>query len=331
MFRKIIPLFLFLTLINISCRHHNPLEVDLTKVEPPDIHIKRYEKVLFAISKDSIRQGLNNYRSEFPFFIGDAIDTLDIINLANFITDPTVRKTYDDVVKMYPDLESIEKELNKALHYFKYYFPDIRIKDVYTYISGFDFEHPVTFTDSVFVIGIDMYMGSGYFFYPMLGIPEYKTYRMRRENITVDCMSELARQIIPLNSLQFNFLERMIYEGKLLYFLDMTMPLTDDTLKIGFKASQLEWCQKNEKNIWGFFMGQDLLYSSDRKVIARFMDDGPYTPSFAAESPARTGAYIGWQIIRSFMENTETAPPKLFAINDAQAILKKSKYKPKNK
>lgn len=331
MLRKIFPLFLFLTLISISCRHPNPLDVDLTKVEPPHIRIKRYEKALFSVSKDSIRQGLNNLRQAYPFFIGEEIDTLDILNLSNFITDPTVRKTYDDVIKMYPDLETTEKELNKALHYFKYYYPDNKISNVYTYISGFDFERPVKYVDSVLVIGIDMYMGSDYFFYPMLGIPEYKTYRMRRENITVECMSEMARNMIPLSSLQFNFLERMVYEGKLLYFLDMTMPWVDDSLKIGFKASQLDWCRQNEKNIWGFFMEQDLLYSSDRKVIARFMDDGPYTPSFAAESPARTGAYIGWQIVRRFMENTDTAPEKLFKMNDAQAVLKKSKYKPGNK
>ena len=59
------------------------------------------------------------------------------------------------------------------------------------------------------------------------------------------------------------------------------------------------------------------------------MDDGPYTPSFEEASPARTGAYVGWQIVRAYMTKNKVKVKELFMTKDSQMILNNSKYKPK--
>jgi len=321
--------YIVLLLFIVACQSKPKFDVDLSNVKEVDVKIKRYEKALFAVKPDSIRVGLNALKSQFNFFIGDKIDTFGILSLYNYITDSNVIRTFKDTRGKYPELKSLEKELSLSLRYFKYYYPEKVTPQVYTYVSGFDFENPIKYIDSVLVIALDMYLGKDYFFYPLLGLPDYKTYRMRKESIAVDCMSEIARSIIPENKGQYTFLDEMIYQGKLLYFLDMTFPKTEDSLKIGFKPSQMEWCRKNEANVWGFFMEQNFLYSNDKKIISRFMDDGPYTPSFEGSSPARTGAFIGWQIVRAYMSNNKTNAKVFFQMADSQLILNKSKYKPK--
>ncbi len=330
MIRKLICFnALILLIIITSCERNNHFDVDISHIEEIKVNIKRYENALFSINPDSLRAGLNNLKADFIFFVGDHIDTLDIINLYNYITDPTVKKTYEDALKTYPDLSFLEKELALAFRYLKYYFPDKETPEVYTYISGFDFEHPIKYVDSVLIIALDMYLGASYYFYPMLGIPDYKSYRMRKESIIIDCINEIGMSMLPQNYGQTTFLDKMIYEGKVLYFKDIILPDTPDSLKIGYTEEQLDWCKKNENNIWGFFMEQNFLYSNDRKIISRFMDDGPYTQSFEDTSPARTGSYIGWLIVRAYMKNTNAAIEELLNLADSQLLLKKSKYKPK--
>jgi uncharacterized protein YjaZ len=47
------------------------------------------------------------------------------------------------------------------------------------------------------------------------------------------------------------------------------------------------------------------------------------------ESPGRVGQWIGWQIVRSFMENNPQVTVQELLLMDAKQIFEKSKYKPK--
>jgi len=58
------------------------------------------------------------------------------------------------------------------------------------------------------------------------------------------------------------------------------------------------------------------------------LNDGPFTSGFAKESPSRVGKWLGWQIIRAYMENNELGLEAMFAEKDSQKILQLSKYKP---
>jgi len=315
-----------------SCKNSKRPEIDLSAITYKDIEIKRYEDALFSIDIDSVRKGLERIRPEFGFFIVEDLDTFDIISIRNYISDPTLKQTYSDIETIFPNIRKLEYDLNKSLKYLKYHYPKINITSIYTYISGFDFEHPIKFVDSVIIIALDMYMGSDYYFYPMIGLPKYLSYSMSKEYIVKDCMEEIARSLLKENIASQTFLDKMLLEGKVLYFMDAVMPDVHDTIKVVFTESQLEWCRRNEDNMWSFFIDQGFLYNNDRNIITRFMDKGPFTPSFANESPARTGAWVGWQIVKAFMKNNpDVSLIELFDKDDAQMILNKSKYKPKKR
>jgi len=46
-----------------------------------------------------------------------------------------------------------------------------------------------------------------------------------------------------------------------------------------------------------------LLYSSYNQAMSKFITDGPFTTDFSKESPAKIGSWIGWQIVRSYMNH----------------------------
>ena len=121
----------------------------------------------------------------------------------------------------------------------------------------------------------------------------------------------------------------MIYDGKILYFLNSIMPDTPDSITTGYTSVQLNWCGANEKNTWSFFIDQKMLFSSDQNQIAKFMNDGPTTNGFPKESPGAIGKWLGWRIVQAYMKkNPAGTLEQLMNNNDYKKILLESKYKP---
>jgi uncharacterized protein YjaZ len=106
------------------------------------------------------------------------------------------------------------------------------------------------------------------------------------------------------------------------------MPNTPNTLKINYSAEQLNWCNANAEGVWFFLIDNELLYTKTTSEIIKFMGEAPFIQGFPEGSPGRVGHWVGWQIVKAFMEkNPNTSLEKLMSIK-AQNILNKSKYKP---
>lgn len=313
-----------------SCNHTSHDPVDLNKVNIKPVKINRYEKALFSLPLDNLKQGLKNIAPEYPVFLdADLDDTLNLIQLHDFITNPLNRGLYDSVVKKYPDLTNYELELTDAFKRFRYYFPDNELPDVFSYVSGLIFEQPIQFITGDMIVALDMYLGKNLVEYRRIGLPLYKIERMNSNFIIRDCIYDMYYYHFVKNQGK-NVLEKMIEEGKHLYFLDIILPETSDHIKIGYPEQKLEWCKNNESNIWAFMIENELLFSVDNNIFRRFFTDGPFSHSFSNDSPARLGEWLGWQIVRSYMKNNPgISPEQLFLEQDAQKILKQSKYKPR--
>lgn len=323
--------FLVLMLILASCNQGTKrnLDVDTGDIDLAPVKIKRYEKALFSINPDSLQAGLKAIAPEYPVFLdADLDDTLNIIQLHRFVTDPLNRKLYDSVMTEYPNLDFLEKDLTNGFKRFKYYFPEKEVPDVFSYVSGLLYELPVQFFKGDMIVALDMYLGSGLVEYKKLRIPLYQINRMNRDYIFRDAMYELYFYNFAEKPGK-DFLQMMINKGKHLYFLDAMMPETNDHIKIGYPAKKLEWCRANETNIWSFIIENELLYSSNSNITRKFFVDGPFTSDFSSDSPARLGEWIGWQVVRAYMNNNpDVSLAQLIEEQDAQKILKKSAYKP---
>jgi len=303
---------------------------DVAKVDVTPVKIRRYGKALFSVNRDSLKQELKKLAKAFPVFLqADLDDTLNIISIDEFISDPLNIELYRAVLTEYPDLDGYNRQFTDAFKHFKYFFPDAEIPAVYTYVSGLMYEMPVQFFGNNMIIALDMYLGKDFKPYRKTGLPLYRIKRMDRHYIVRDGIYELYYYHF-LEKPGKNVLERMIEKGKHLYFLDIILPETADSVKIGYTQNQLVWCRKNEKNIWAFMIDNELLYASGSETMRKFFTDGPFTHEFSRQAPARIGEWTGWQIVRSYMlKNPSVTPAQLFANDDAQAILMKSSYRPR--
>jgi len=328
MFKKIIVLLL---LGLISCQQDSGrLNVDVSDISIRAVKIKRYGKALFAIDKGNLKEKLKNLQSDFGVFLnGNLNDTLNLIRIEDFISDPMLINSAAECEKVFPDLDFLEKELSKAFQHYKYYFPHQKIPAVYTYVSGFDYEYPVQYFDNSLIIALDMYLGSGYKEYLKLGLPAYRIRNFNRAHISRDCMDALGSNMIDPSKVKGTLLDAMINKGKNLYFINAMIPDLNDSILLNYSSNQISWVNKNESNIWAFFIENNLLYSVDPEAMNKFIVDAPFTSYFGNESAPRTGWWIGYKIIKSFMNNCQDVSiAELMEMYDSQAILNKSGYKP---
>lgn len=306
-------------------------EVDEDSLPVVEVKIKRYEKALFTLDRNKLQEGLKKIQPEFRIFLdGDLNESENIEQIRSYLEDAAIQDHYNACNTHYPDLTWLEKELSQSFSLYSYWFPEKKLPKVYTYVSGGDFDYPVKNADSALIIALDLYLGRNYDFYASCGVPFYKARWMDKPYIARDCMEELGISVCSPEKKEGDFLDQMVNMGKLMYFLDVTMPETPDSVKIKYNGKWIDWCQKNEGNIWSFFIDNKVLYSKDRNVFLKFFSDGPFTSSFGKDSPPRIAIWVGWQIVRAYMKEVQGADIRsLLKVTDAQKILQQSKYKPK--
>ncbi len=240
----------------------------------------------------------------------------------------------NEVDSVFPNLKKVEDDLTQSFKYIKHYYPKIKVPRFISLLSGFAYQ--ITTGDDYMGIGLDMFLGKDSKFYGALvqSIPMYQSRRFEPQYIVPRVTEVYAREeLFKERDEDRSFLSKMIYNGKILYFMDQILPeATADTVKIGYTEKQLGWCQTFEGNIWGYFLENELLYQTDYQKIQTYLTDGPFTPQLGEKrsSAPKLGVWIGWQIVRKYMkENPAITLQELMADTDYQKILTLAKYKPK--
>ena len=335
-----IPLLLCIIGLFTVCKKSERKKPDISGIEV-NIEIQRFEQDLFGIDTANFEQGVKELRTKYPQFIecfveemlrmGTVSDTTPeyIESLRLFATNEGVRSSYDSTMAQYGKVGDIQKDLEEAFRYSKYYFPELPIPKIITYTSDYSYG-AVSCGDSVMAIGLDLFLGANYSLYPGLGIPAFIQHRFQKEYIVPSVMKAYAYNFFGDIPLQKTLLAQMIHNGKILYYLDLVLTDAPDKLKVGFTENQLKWLKNNEGEVWAYFLGENILYSTSRQAYNRFVTDGPGTPGMPMEAPGNTGSWVGWQIVRAFMkQNPDVSIQELMKDQNAQRILEKSGYKPR--
>lgn len=298
---------------------------------------KRFDEDLFKVEKPISTAGVKELRESYPGFldlfcnriihIPSDNDSSIAANLNLFTSDKDINEIHKKTEAEFKDTQWLKDDLFEMLKRYSYYFPKKNVPSVITYISAFNYT--VITTDSTLGIGLDMYLGKDCVFYPALGLPKYMADKLSKEYIVRDAIKALFQSDFDPDQVNSEFISQLVYQGKLLYFMDRLAPEMEDSVKIGFSAQQLQWCKQNESNIWGFMIENNLLYTKDPARYVRYINDGPGTQGLPKEAPSKLGTWIGWAIANAYMNKHPDMPLENFLLEtDAQKILAESGYKP---
>lgn len=323
----------------VSC--NNDKDIDVSDIEI-NLQIERFDQELANIPINDLSQDLPLLQKKYGAFY---IDYFEKILNAGPVSDPqhieTVKKILsgkpfqdlqEETNKVYPNLETIKPDLIDAYKHIKYYYPKQRIPKLITYISGFQVQTPIG--KDYIGIGLDMFLGNDSKFYPALveSIPRYISRRFTPENITPRVVEVLAREeMFPELAKDKSLLAKMIYNGKILYYMQKIQPNIADSTLIGYSSAQINWANNFESDVWAYFLGEELLYETDYFKIQKYISEAPFTPGLGSQndSAPKLGIYTGWQIVKSYMkEYPDITLQQLMLEKDEQKILRLSKYRP---
>ena len=316
---KIYRLAVVLCLFFLSCDQKTKVEKAVEEI-PVDIKVERFDKVFFETKPEDLAK----VKKQYPFFFPAGND--DNVWLKK-MQDPIWKEVYTEVQKKYSNFEPVREEFNALFQHVKYYFPETKIPKVITVIGEMDYNAKAIYADTLVIVALELYLGKDHKFYEF---PNYLKQNFEEKQIMPDVVSSFAYRNIPAFP-DKNLVSQMIFEGKQLYAKDLLLPNYTDAEKIGYTPEQIKWSQENEAYMWRYFIESEMLYSDDPKLTTRFIVPAPFSKFYLEidnDSPGRIGAWLGWQIVRSYMKNNNVTLSELLK-TEAKVIFEKSKYKPK--
>lgn len=314
-------LFFILTLVLVfSCDNKSRVEKEIEQVDV-NFEIIRFDKRFAEVTEE----GLPELKAEYPFLFPERFHDSTWIGRIN---DTIQQELNTEVLKAFPDFSSEEDKLHSLFQHIKYYFPSFEAPTVITITSEVDYKNKVLLAEDYMFIALDTYLGSDHPFYT--GIQQYLKKNFEREQIVPDVAGQYAQRYTPRPE-EKTFLAHMVYYGKQLYLKDVWLPETPDHHKIGYTEEELEWARDNEEQIWRYFVERQIIFDSDTQLYSRFLYPAPFSKFYLEidnETPALLGQYIGWQMVRQYMDSNNVSLEQMLQ-TDAETIFKQSNYKPR--
>lgn len=335
-----IYLFLLSCLLLVACSHKKEPDLSNIKLE---IKIERFDQDMQVLNGSNLAKKCAALQEKYGWFytdymegmlsVGPVADAAYYQNLRTILGREEYRVLAAEVAAKFPDLKKQEEELTDAFKRINYHFPKQKIPRLISFLSGFAVQTPIG--NDYIGIGLDMFLGADSKFYPALvqSIPQYIYRRFTPENIRPRVIEAYLREgIYPESGQSRSLLDKMVYNGKVLYLMQEIMPDLADSTLIGYTDAQLTWCEEYESDIWAYFMDENLLFETDYLKIQKYLTDAPFTPGLGEGdgSAPKLGVWTGWQIVKKYMKaHPETSLQQLIELSDAQELLRMSKYKPK--
>jgi gliding motility-associated lipoprotein GldB len=312
--------FICILILAVSCKSEDPIEKEIAAI-PVDVNVERFDLAF----KNAQPSELPKLKQAYPFMFSERIpDSLWIMRM----NDTLQQLLASEVEKTFNNFQSVEDDIEALFQHLKYYDKTFKEPRIITVTSDVDYRNKSIVTDTIVIIALDTYLGANHEFY--VDIPKYITQNMEKSQVVSDLATNYSGKYI-FQSQRKTLLDEMIYFGKQLYFKDKMIPFKTDAEKIGYTQSQLDWSIANESYIWQYFVERELLFSTDSSLPARFLAPAPFSKFYLEldnESPGRLGQYIGWQIVKAYMENNDVSLMDMLQ-KDAAEIFNNSKFKPR--
>ena len=336
-------LILLIAITMVSCedpKFENP-SPDVSHLNPP-IVIHRLDSIFALSDKKVAVQNILEFQEKYPAFFDIYFTKLVPIynedpvkfeeQLYAFMDHEQISNLLDTTQIVFPDLNFLRADLKKAMSYYQHYFPESEVPNFYSLVSEFGVQSFI-FQDGPkdgVGIGLDMFLGD-HFDYKVLdprnpAFSDYLTQYYKKEYIIKNAVEVILEDRLGTRK-GSNLLSQMVNAGKKLYILEKILPFAPKEVVLGFSEDELAWLERNEIEMWSFFLEKELLYETSNAKTFKYLNPSPGSPGMPAEAPGRTGAYIGFKIVENYMNrNSSTSLNELIEMDDAQKMI--TKYKP---
>lgn len=254
-------------------------------------------------------------------------DSAFINELYDRFTNPHIDTLLLETTRIFGKGDELKNEFEKAFTNLKYYYPVFRIPKIQTVITGL--ESDLFVGDSLTIVGLDYFLGSGAKYRPRLF--DYMLRRYDKHFIvpSVILLIGIDSRINKINADDKTVLADMIAYGKAYYFTKQMLPCTPDSVLIGYTKKEIEGSREFENLIWSRLVEDQVLYATSHILKQKYIAERPKTIEVGEQCPGRIGQWVGWQIVKKFMEtNPDVTLSQLMEMQNSAQLFKRSGYKP---
>lgn len=302
---------------------------------PVDVQIERLESAFYdADTKSAMQKFISNNPLFSKLYLQtgeNSSDSLMVEPLLQLSTNQSLDTLVQEAKKRFEDMGQEKEQLQLAFKHLKYFYPSFNVPQVKTFVTGLGtLGNDLFVSDTLIVFGVDYFIGEGATYRPQAY--DYILKRYEREMMVPAAMLLLSNQFNKTDITDRTMLSEMINIGKAYYFVNRVMPCTPEHLIIGYSEQEFEDVKYNEGKVWAHFIEKGLLYEKNPFLINKYLGERPNTPEIDEKAPGRLGAWVGWQIVKAYMErNPNVTLPELMTETDIKKIFSESKYKPERR
>ena len=319
--RNQIMQFILIGMIFFSCES-NRLQVDIPESNL-EIDFIYADETLKKLSKADLIEKNEIFLKQFdPIYTFEWQNNLRINNQDSisvktyqFYQSDYIRALEVEKTKLIPQVKNKEKDVNRVFNFYRYYFPQKTVPREIIYMNKL-FSN-INCSDSAITVALESYLNPA--LEVIQSIPNNQLYKWQREKMELEY---LPRDILS-NWIQVQLFEELdkslaahiVQAGKILYLVNATFPYRSEQYILRYSNSDYDWAKQNEFSAWEFLVREELLFKNNMRDKANWLNDGPTTLGLSKESPDRMGQYLGYKMVKKFMqENKEVSLTDLLEI-----------------
>ncbi len=321
--RSISFIYLVMTMALVSCG--SPANDPASVAPTPSIKELHFEDAFFAMDTLHFEASLAKLVQKYPAFSDDYFNR--ILMMSPQKESKQIGAFHKAYLPVYKEAKKVQAsklatpQIVEALKRFHYYFPNYTLpKQVIYFIGPLETYGNVVTKDGL-AIGLQLYLGSesSWYFSEQINTiyPRYISRQFAPEYIVVNSLQNILNDYQPIALNGTTLVAQMIEIGKRQYILEQCLPKTQDTILMGYTGQQLEALKENTGDIWTFLASQNRLFSVDPTMANSILGEAPYNDYFGEDIPGNVGKYIGYTIVKSWMEQQKGKTK-----NDLDVLLK---------
>ena len=282
-----------------------------------NVIVDRFEKKFFNIKPDSLKILINQYPYLFPSNFSDE----EWLNIKN----DSIRKIIFNETQVEFKNDYLRKDISKLYYRLSDQFSNFNSPKIITINNGLDFQYKLIDTDSLVLLSLDCYLDNDELY---KAFPDYISQKMNKNYLIRDLAEKLISRYVtyPTNR---QFLDKIIYYGKVYNLMINNLDFREANA-LYYNEKEILWAKDNEKEVWKFFIENEILFNTSNILVERFINFGPYSKfgiSIDYESSPMIGKWIGYKIVKSYLKSNNKTIEEILNMNEYELYLN-SNYKP---
>lgn len=295
----------------VSCSN-DPLDIDASDVQV-DLEFINMDSVFVHSDPDQLLAAHRAFQQEigeiyeyelgYCLRIGSADDSTVLNSISLFVQDPFIKRVEKRIVEKFNNLSPFKTKIIDGFKHLKYHLPSKKLPESIVFMNSV-FVSSAFSTEKQIGIGIERYLGSDTDVIkelPPSVFFEWVKEGMDPKFLVRDAISSwVMTHYVP--EVDGNLAENIIRWGKILYLTEAALPDESEAIIPRYSEEDYKWALDNEYSLWKYLVDQKMLFRIDERNKNNMLGDGPFTPGLPEKGPDRLGQFLGWRMVRKYME-----------------------------